>query len=639
MATEPKPPQTSEVIDSADNIKQATGKNPNARTLSSGAASPSADVIVEQNSRTTTTTTDTSTNKQTGDTEDVINAYEYYKNKVDAEQGKLIKDKLTQEAIQKSTESARYIAKNEQSANEQFVTNEYQANQTASNYGWSGGYAMDAQRQLQYLRSSIQADIFSQKELQELGYNSSLQQAYISAELEATNLALEQYQAAENTAMQKAQLTGTYIAPHIQDLMTQANAASAKLKSGTEDTERYQKVYDYATKMLTQIANQNGQSNYNGINIDETTKIVTVKGIETLAYLQHLADKNAQEAEAKLNETQAEIQKIQIEQAIQESYDVSTGHIIPNFVEVSRDENNKPIYKLAGYGDTNVLPSTDEGKKNLQDYYKNKPEALDQSVNNTLSKIGQDFADAITKAKENGKSLSFDEFYKSYNGLKLGAFIDEYYTGTKGEFTFGGITIKKSADKNSWVISDGRNASNANDNTSIGGTGGSTTNDYKEYFNKYTGKNLVDKLTEITLTNYTEKLSTGLQEKYIEAVMSSGKTSQQTEGAGANFDYCASLTVDVPEKWTNDKGKPDKKWTFTLGNKGITTEYITSLLANKKHEGKNISNFTKNGQMVKCDSGTYMYSQKTETFINVSMIGDGKAAGNNLSGTYFDLCE
>ena len=105
----------------------------------------------------------------------------------------------------------------------------YANNQNAEKVGWTGGYVLDQNRQMEYLKASIQAQMYGAMELQKYGYDTSLAAARLSYDLNQQQFAHQYYQDAVNLAISEAQITGTYFSAETRDMMSQLNIANQEL--------------------------------------------------------------------------------------------------------------------------------------------------------------------------------------------------------------------------------------------------------------------------------------------------------------------------------------------------------------------------------------------------------------------------
>lgn len=112
---------------------------------------------------------------------------------------------------------------------------QYANNQNAEKVGWTGGYVLDQNRQMQYLKSSIQAQMYGAMELQKYGYDSALAAARLSYDLNQKEFAHKYYQDAVNVAITEAQITGTYFSAETRDMMSQLNMADQEIGMYNEE--------------------------------------------------------------------------------------------------------------------------------------------------------------------------------------------------------------------------------------------------------------------------------------------------------------------------------------------------------------------------------------------------------------------
>ena len=125
----------------------------------------------------------------------------------------------------------------------------YSNNQNAEKVGWTGGYILDQNRQMEYLKASIQAQMYGAMELQKYGLDSALAAARLSYDLNQQEYALKYYQEAQQTAINEAQLTGIYFSAEVKDMLNQL--AVAKQKASDSSTTTAEK--ENANKLTQQI--------------------------------------------------------------------------------------------------------------------------------------------------------------------------------------------------------------------------------------------------------------------------------------------------------------------------------------------------------------------------------------------------
>jgi hypothetical protein len=114
--------------------------------------------------------------------------------------------------------------------------------QSAEKAGWTGGYRLDQNRQMDYLKASIQSSMYNAQEMQSYGFDSQLSAARLAYEQGKQQLALEYYNTAVTQAMNEAQLTGVYFSPEQKDMLTQYNTADSILKNAAPGTDEFKRA-------------------------------------------------------------------------------------------------------------------------------------------------------------------------------------------------------------------------------------------------------------------------------------------------------------------------------------------------------------------------------------------------------------
>ena len=128
-------------------------------------------------------------------------------------------------------------------AQNQFSMAEYSQNQSSEKAGWTGGYILDTERQMSYLKETIQAQMYGQMELQKYGYDTSLAAARLAYDTNKYDLALEYYNTALQRAVTEAEITGYYVSPELSEMLNQYTIASTALNNG-ENVERNEKILE-----------------------------------------------------------------------------------------------------------------------------------------------------------------------------------------------------------------------------------------------------------------------------------------------------------------------------------------------------------------------------------------------------------
>ena len=135
---------------------------------------------------------------------------------------------------------------------------QYSDNQAADKVGWTGGYVLDQERQQEYLKASIQAQLYGAMELQKYGYDTAMSAARLAYDSNMVQYAQEYYNQAVQNSLNEAQITGTYFSAEVKDMLGQNTIAEQAIKdyeSKTEHTEEEDKAYERAKKVQGTIRN------------------------------------------------------------------------------------------------------------------------------------------------------------------------------------------------------------------------------------------------------------------------------------------------------------------------------------------------------------------------------------------------
>lgn len=127
-----------------------------------------------------------------------------------------------------------------QQLQQQVDMQKYSTNQSNEKAGWTGGYVLDTERQMAYLKQTIQSQMYGQMELQKYGYDTSLAAARLAYDTNKYDLALEYYNTALQRAVTEADITGYYVAPEVTEMLNEYSIASSILnaESGYSKDER-----------------------------------------------------------------------------------------------------------------------------------------------------------------------------------------------------------------------------------------------------------------------------------------------------------------------------------------------------------------------------------------------------------------
>lgn len=155
-----------------------------------------------------------------------------------------------------------------QQMQEQVDMQKYSQNQSNEKAGWTGGYVLDTERQMAYLKQTIQSQMYGQMELQKYGYDTSLAAARLAYDTNKYDLAMQYYQKAIENALGEAQITGYYVSPETSEMLNEYSIASSIMNDATATEEDKRR----ADKVLSSV--------YNWFEANGISK----QGVETIAH-------------------------------------------------------------------------------------------------------------------------------------------------------------------------------------------------------------------------------------------------------------------------------------------------------------------------------------------------------------------
>jgi len=314
---------------------------------------------------------------------------------------------------------------------------QYANNQNAEKVGWTGGYVLDQNRQMDYLKASIQAQMYGAMELQKYGYDSALAAARLSYDLNQQEFAHQYYQDAVNVAISEAQITGTYFSAETRDMMSQYNVAEQNL--GDLQGKSLDEIDEGIRNGTISLTPEQSQALEVKRNIENwySANNVSKAGIQTLA---------AWEAEQSMAMQWADSQWEKF-QAAMSSADNKIAEDVNAFIML--DENGNPIYdgtsvktgnfrtmsaeEIINYANT----TGEQGKEQVYGYVDG---LFEEDITNYISSAETTTnADGSTTVKINPEEL--EKLIKDNPKAKeLGQALGGYeYTSKAGDST---VTIK-----------------------------------------------------------------------------------------------------------------------------------------------------------------------------------------------------
>jgi hypothetical protein len=151
----------------------------------------------------------------------------------------------------------------------QLALGQYMRAQSTEKAGWTGGYMLDQKRQGDYLKASIQAQMYGQQELQRYGMETQLEAARLAYDLGKEQLAYQLYQQEYQKSITEAQMFGYYVSPENRDLLNQLRASQAVLS----DVNATEEEKARATVVRTQIDTWFGEQNLDPNDISKFAEI------------------------------------------------------------------------------------------------------------------------------------------------------------------------------------------------------------------------------------------------------------------------------------------------------------------------------------------------------------------------------
>jgi hypothetical protein len=170
---------------------------------------------------------------------------------------------------QTSVQARQELEAQGQEMQTQLALGQYMRGQSAEKAGWTGGYMLDQKRQGDYLKASIQAQMYGAQELQRYGMETQLEAARLAYDLGKEQLAYQLYQQEYQKSITEAQMFGYYVSPENRDLLNQLRAAQGVLS----DTNATADEKTRATAVKNQIDTWFGEQNLDPNDISKFAEI------------------------------------------------------------------------------------------------------------------------------------------------------------------------------------------------------------------------------------------------------------------------------------------------------------------------------------------------------------------------------
>ena len=219
-------------------------------TVKDNYAARDADGVINNKEFSTTPNTSTSANKSNSGSglDAATDLFDYKWDTHAQERADIDYKKSVLEAKKNYLTNRQEIETQGQQMQEQVIMQEYSQNQSTEKAGWTGGYVLDTERQMAFLKQTIQAQMYGQIELQRYGYDTALAAARLAYDTNKYDLAMQYYQKAIENSLNEATVTGYYVSPEVKEHLNQYSIASKRLNEGTgtdRDKQIIESVYNW----------------------------------------------------------------------------------------------------------------------------------------------------------------------------------------------------------------------------------------------------------------------------------------------------------------------------------------------------------------------------------------------------------
>ena len=311
------------------------------------------------------TTPNTTTSSETSATGSGLNAAEgttYGWEKKASERANLDYQSAVLESKSNYLTNRQELESQGQQMQNQMAMQQYSQNQSSEKAGWTGGYILDTERQMAYLKQTIQSQMYGQMELQKYGYDTSLAAARLAYDTNKYDLALEYYNTALSRAVSEAEITGYYVSPETSEMLNEYSIASRIMNDETateEDKQRADKVLAsvYEWFEANGISKQ-GVETYSHL-VEERTNKLSIES--TLEYIDTANKQISADVFTKLDENGNPIFNKDNTSVETINFKTMTTEEIKNYI----NSNEKCKEQFYGYLDENI---TGKMVVNFEDY-------------------------------------------------------------------------------------------------------------------------------------------------------------------------------------------------------------------------------------------------------------------------------
>ncbi len=325
-------------------------------------------------------------------------------------------------ARQRALASRQDLDAKAKDSQKQFDMEQYASNQSIDKAGWTGGYVLDANRQLGILRESLKADMYTSEELQRYGYDTALAAARLAYDMNEFDLALDYYDKAVNQAMQLASITGHFVSPENTYHANQYNIAMQQVEeaktSGVSDPKAeaiikkiedwYAPQYDDSGNLIREGISRQGVKSFAAWQAETSQKITAItSAAQLISFAQQAELATAQEKRAR---EQHEMVKVEHEMALRESARNALGdYQASTYVSNQKDASGQYIQynweSLDWDSIQDVITEDSSSKAHFTNYIKNLSDF-------TRGSIQQIMSDAVINGKDLSSAKKVEEFVK-----------------------------------------------------------------------------------------------------------------------------------------------------------------------------------------------------------------------------------
>lgn len=482
------------------------------------------------------------------------------------------------------------LEKNAQQYQTQADMRQYTDNQTAEKVGWTGGYVLDQERQREYMKQSIQAQLYGAMELQKYGYDTSMAAARLAYDANMMQYAQEYYNQAVQTAINEAQITGTYFSAEVRDLLSQRTVSDEKIKELEAKTNRSPEEEEALTRaknVSQKITDWFKENNISEAGIKTLERYSTEQSLE-LQWQNELWTQYNSALQATADDVTAYNKVYALDEEGKIFYDGKNVKIL-DLNNMSTEEKIKYAAKnqacsdqILGYMEGSIQEAITSYKQKVFDKstekYNTNQYDLATIINNAVASATKDFENKATTDSEKAtvenltkaiKEYASTQFTREFPGKDIST-IDTNNTGTKGPETINNNITEEETKKN--AIAEGW----LDENSKVWEKITVKNMDYTDF--KAKGKSEYwDASVEGSAQNIWQKVITDLSKQ---DKIPNGTVVNMNVGLAANY-AISDTFIYINGSWIRTIKNDDAK-ALTVGKSGQSGSYSDQIKANVK---------------------------------------------------------